>query len=141
MGVKLRKIICVGLLAIPTVAYADVVWPALYLEIRLLSWWAIAVGLVIEFLFVRWLFSLAAKRAAIATFSANLASTIAGILLIPLGGILWEFFPGALYMKALNWGTFNPITWAGTFILASVINALIEKLSCEIEHHLNPEYQ
>ena len=42
-------------LAVPT--YADVVWPALYLETRIFTWWAMALGLVIEFFFVRWLFS------------------------------------------------------------------------------------
>jgi hypothetical protein len=93
----------------PTLAMADVVWPALFLEIRLLSWWAIASGLLAEYLFVRWLFSLSIKRAVIATVSANAASTVLGILLIPLAGIAWEIFPGSVYMGILKWGTFNPI--------------------------------
>lgn len=124
----MRKLLGVGLLAVPAIAYANMVWPALYLEIRLFSWWAIAVGLVIEFFFVRQLFALPAKRAAIATFSANAASAVAGILLIPLGGIVWELFPGSVYMWALDWGTFNPITWVGTFFIACVINAVLEGL-------------
>ncbi len=128
MSKQFRKIfLCsLGLLLLPAVAYADVVWPALYLETRMFSWWAISIGFVVEFFFVRWLFSLAFRRALIATFSANLVSTIAGILLIPLGGIAWELFPGLVYNRALGWGTFNPVTWAATFLIASVINALIE---------------
>ncbi|MDO6388462.1 hypothetical protein [Uliginosibacterium sp. 31-12] len=113
-------------LAMPALAYADVVWPALYLETRLFSWWAISIGLIAEVIFVKWLFAIPMKRAAIVTTVANAASSVAGILLIPLAGIAWEFFPGLLYMKALNWGTFNPITWLATFVLACLVNTAIE---------------
>lgn len=92
----MRKVFGAGLLAIPSIAYADLVWPALYLETRLFSWWAISVGLIVEYFFVRKLFGLAPKRAAIADLSANTISAVAGILLIPVAGIVWEFFPGAL---------------------------------------------
>lgn len=123
-----RSIIAVVLFLASSAAVADVVWPALFLEIRLFSWWAIAVGLVAEYLFVRWLFQLPIQRAAIATVAANGASSIAGVLLIPLAGIIWEFFPGSIYMYALKWGTFNPITWAATFMLACLVNTGIETL-------------
>jgi hypothetical protein len=123
---SLRKVIGTGLLVVPAITDANLVWPALYLETRLFSWWAIAVGLVIEYFFVRWLFGLMPKRAVIADLSVNVVSMVAGILLIPLGGIAWELFPGSVYMWALGWGTFNPVTWAGTFFLACVINALLE---------------
>ena len=103
-------------------------WPALYLETRLFSWWSIGVGLVAEYAFVRWLFKLTFKRAVVATFVANAASSIAGLLLIPLVGIAWELFPGSVYMKVLGWGTFNPITWIATFFLACLVNTAIESL-------------
>ena len=82
----MRKILVVWLLLIPTVAYANMVWPALYLETRLFTWWAISVGLVVEYLFVRHLFSLEPKRAVIADVSANAVSAIAGIAsaIVPL---------------------------------------------------------
>jgi hypothetical protein len=32
---------------------ADLVWPALLLEGRILTWWAILAGLIIEYFFVR----------------------------------------------------------------------------------------
>jgi len=121
-----RPVIAASLLLASSTATADVVWPALFLEIRLFSWWAIAVGLVAEYLFVRWLFQLPIQRAVVATAAANATSSIAGILLIPLVGIVWELFPGSIYMYALKWGTFNPITWAATFVLACLVNTGIE---------------
>ena len=107
-------------------AQADVVWPALYLETRLFSWWAIAVGLVAEYIFIRWVFQLSVRRAAIATTVANGVSAVVGVPLIPLAGIAWEFFPGSIYMRAFNWGTFNPVTWAATFVIACLVNTVVE---------------
>jgi hypothetical protein len=107
-------------------ALANVVWPALYLEGRLATWWAVSIGLLIEFLFVGWLFALPPKRTAVAVLAANVASAIAGAILIPLAGFVWEIFPGQIYMKLLGWGTFNPITWAGAVLMACFINAGIE---------------
>lgn len=117
-----------SVLAMPALAHADVVWPALYLETRLFSWWAISIGLIAEVIFVKWLFAIPMKKAAIVTTVANVASSVSGILLIPLAGIVWEIVSGFLYMKALNWGTFNPITWAATFVLACLVNTAIESL-------------
>jgi len=113
-------------LLLPSVAYANVVWPALYLEARLFTWWAISIGLVIESIFVLWLFILSFKKSVVAVVGANAASAIAGILLIPLGGFAWELFPASIYNWMFDWGTFNPLTWVGTFVLACLINAAIE---------------
>lgn len=126
MEQPLRKLLVAAALALPAVAYANIVWPALYLETRLFSWWAISVGLVIEYFFVRRLFDLAPGRAALADISANAASAIVGVVLIPISGIVWELFPASVYNWALGWGTFNPITWMGTFFLACLINAVLE---------------
>jgi hypothetical protein len=104
------------------------VWPALYLETRIFTWWAIGLGVLIEFFFVRWLFALSVRKAVIATTVANAVSALVGIPLIPLAGIVWEFFPGMIYMGPLHWGTFNPITWGGTFVLACLITTVIEAL-------------
>jgi hypothetical protein len=107
---------------------ADVVWPALYLETRVLAWWTIALGLLVEFLIVRPLFALPYKKAVVVTLAANAVSTVAGILLIPLAGLVWEIFPGLLYMKIPGWSTFNPITWTASFVFACLINTVIEAL-------------
>lgn len=41
-------------------------------------------------------------------------------------GSAWEIFPGLLFYRALNWGTFNPLTWLATFLLAVFITTYIE---------------
>ena len=109
-------------------AHADIVWPALVLEGRLISVWSIIGGLAIEIAFVKWIFSLAWRRAALVALVANAISTVAGIFAIPIAGLLWEFGPGGLINHWLSWGTFNPIAWAGTFLLATLITASIECL-------------
>lgn len=114
------------LLFISLSASANMVWPALYLEARLFSWWAISLGLLVEFFFIRWLFDFSAKKASIATVSANAVSAVAGIILIPLAGIAWEVFPASIINKIFSWGTFNPITWIGTFVLGCLVNGLLE---------------
>jgi uncharacterized protein (DUF697 family) len=109
-------------------ARADVVWPALYLESRMVTWWVIALGLVVEYLFVRKIFGFSVKQALVADVVMNIASVLLGILLIPAAGIAWEFFPGIILYKVFNTGTFNPGTWAMTFLFAVAINAALESL-------------
>lgn len=86
-GEMVRRPLIFILFLLPTTAYANVVWPALYLETRLFSWWAIGIGLLVEFFFIKWLFTLPVKKASMATVSANAVSAVAGIILIPLAGI------------------------------------------------------
>lgn len=124
----MRRIAIWMLMLFPLVAHANVVWPALYLETRLFSWWAICVGLLVEYLFVRKLFEIKPLKAVIATIAANAASAILGILLIPLAGIAWEVFPGLLFYHVLKMGTFNPITWCATFLIACAVNVVLEGL-------------
>lgn len=122
----MRRLLIFTIGLFPAVAYANVVWPALYLEARLFSWWAIGLGLIIEYFFIKWLFGLSPKRSAIAVVAANIVSSIAGIILIPLVGIAWELFPASIINWAFNWGTFNPITWAATFVLGCLVNVFLE---------------
>ena len=133
----MRRITIWILLLFPLVAHANVVWPALYLETRLFSWWAISAGLLVEYFFVRKLFSLTPQKAVLATIAANAASAILGILLIPLAGIAWEVFPGLLFYHVLKMGTFNPITWCATFIIACAVNVVLEGLVYKKAFNLN----
>ena len=105
---------------------ADVIWPALLLEGRILTWWAIITGLVVEYLFVRRITNLPIARALLADIVMNAVSTLLGMLAIPFACIVWEFFPGIFLYKIFNIGTFNPGTWTATIIIAAGINALIE---------------
>jgi hypothetical protein len=101
---------------------ADLVWPALFLEERLLSIWIILAGLLIEYFFVWRITTLGALKAIWANLAMNAASTLLGIVLIPGVGFLVALFPGELL------GTFNPITWGLTLIVAVLLNTLIEAL-------------
>ncbi len=125
---KKTWLIIFGLLMAAVPARADVVWPALFLETRLVTWWAISAGLVAEYLFIRHLFGFGIKKSLLADVSINAASTLLGILLIPIAGIAWEFFPGIILYKVFNVGTFNPGTWVATFLMAVAINAALESL-------------
>jgi hypothetical protein len=119
---KARAVAVVGLLAVSFPAAADIVWPALALEARLLTWWAIALGLLLEFAVVRHAFALPIKTAALATAVANGVSTGAGIVLIPLAGIVWVPLGVLLRFPAV----FSPIGWVTTFATACLINSAIE---------------
>jgi hypothetical protein len=101
---------------------ANVIWPALFLESRLLSIWVILAGLLVEYFFVWRITELGAKRSVLADVVMNAASTLLGIVLIPAVGFVVALFPGELF------GTFSPITWGFTFLAAVFINALIESL-------------
>jgi hypothetical protein len=97
------------------------------LEQRLLSVIPIAIGLVVEWLAL-WLggFGLSWKRAGIVDIGMNAVSTVVGIVLIPALGFAWELFPGSIIYPILHVGTFNPVTWGATLVLAVVATTLVE---------------
>ena len=109
-------------------ANADVVWPALHVASGTFAWYVIAVGLLLEYPFAKVITRASWRSAWKPTVVMNLASTLAGAVLIPIAGIAWEVFPGSLIMKAADTGTFNPYTWIATFVMAVVINSGIEAL-------------
>lgn len=117
-----------AILLFPSLVHADIVWPAMYLESRLLTWWVVLLGLAIEFLVLWKGFSLSLRKALAVDLVANAISSLCGIALIPIAGIVWEIFPGLVLFKGLGIGTFNPFTWAATFLMAVFINAAIEWL-------------
>ena len=59
-GAQVRKLFVAVVAIFPIAVYANVEWPALVLETRLLSWWAIGLGLLIEYFFIKWLFGFSA---------------------------------------------------------------------------------
>ena len=107
---------------------ADVVWPALFLEMRLLAWWVILTGLLAEWPFVRFLTHFSWKKAFIGNVAMNAASTLIGIILLPAAGIGWEFAAEPIFYRRFNIGTFNPVTWWATFLIAVLLSATIELL-------------
>ena len=106
---------------------ADVVWPALMLEQRLVSAIPIGVGLIAELLTLRFGgFGLSWKKAVLVDVVMNAVSTAAGIPVIPLLGLAWEVFPGSILYKHFNIGTFNPGSWTATFVMATAATTGIE---------------
>ena len=105
---------------------ANLVWPALFLTIRMLAVWPIAAGLLVELFFIRHATSLRGARCLAADITMNLASATLGIVFIQLSGILWELLATFTIYPLLNVGTFNPITWGVTVLLAAGINTVIE---------------
>jgi hypothetical protein len=110
-----------------TPAYANVVWPALYLAGRMITWWAVSVGLVIEYLFLRQFIGFGIIRSVLAVVLMNAVSAVVGTIAIAFAGVLWEAFPGTPMYLLLGIGTFNPLTWTATFVMAVLINAYIER--------------
>lgn len=109
------------------ISLADVVWPALYLESRLLSVLPISAGLIAEWLFLYFGgFGLSWKKAITVDVVMNTISSVAGIVLIPTLGLLWELGPGALVNRIFNVGTFNPVSWIATFMLSVGASTAIE---------------
>jgi len=113
-------------------AHADVVWPALFLEERLLSLPAIIVGLIVEVVVLKLLFALRWRLAGWYALAVNTISAAIGLVLLPIAGLAWEVGPGQLANQLTGMGTFNPVTWAATMVLAVAISTGIEGL-CLIE--------
>lgn len=98
---------------------ANVVWPALYLLGRLISFWVIVSGLFVEFFFVWWLTRLDWKRAIGLDVAMNLVSALLGLILIPVAGLVVAIpFPA----------TFGLVSWIATFCVTVLLNTTIESL-------------
>ena len=108
---------------------ADIVWPALVLEKRMLSLVPIVVGLIVEWLAL-WLcgFGLTWTKAAVVDVVMNTVSSLAGILLIPALGMGWEYGPGQLLRRIASLGSLSDIDWLATFAIALLVTTGVEAL-------------
>jgi hypothetical protein len=110
-----------------TTFLADVVWPSLVLEMRLLSFLPISAGLVAEWLVLYFGgFGLSWSKAAVVDLVMNAVSSVIGIFLIPVLGLVWELGPGSLINWAFHVGTFNLASWIATFLLSVCASTAIE---------------
>ncbi len=114
------------LLLLPSVALANLVWPAVYVTMGLVTWWVVAAGLAIETVGLALLLKSTLAKSFLLAFSINAVSAVLGVVLVPLAGIAYEFLPGLLINWLFSWGTFNPVAWVATFLLAAIINATVE---------------
>ena len=106
---------------------ADLVWPALALEQRMLSVVPIVVGLIVEWLAL-WFggFGVTWKKAAVVDVVMNAVSALIGIFLIPFLGMGWEYGPAQWIEKFIPIGMTFQIDWLATFAIAVAATTAIE---------------
>lgn len=100
-------------------------WPALILEIRILTCWSILAGLSVKFLVVLGMTRLQPMKRMLATLAMNAASTLAGIVLIPIAGLLIAYL-----LQTRSIADDDPLmlllAWTITLTLAVAVNTGIE---------------
>jgi hypothetical protein len=104
----------------------DIVWPAMAMQGDPLYWGGIAVGLVVEWPFVKLITARTWLESTIPTVTMNLVSSVIGFVAMPALGAFWEIGPGGLLDKRLGLPTFNPISWSVTALIAVAVNVLVE---------------
>lgn len=119
------------LFGVPMMAYANVVWPSLYIAERMLTWYIIGAGLLVEIIFCKYFVKTTWGRAAWMAFLMNLVSTVAGIFLIPISGFL-----GVLLLAPLDLPTFDVWIWLLSYVLAILCNVWIEGGALRLVFHL-----
>ena len=110
-----------------TQAYANVVWPSLYLAGRTITWAPILVGLIVEYLFIRKFTDFNKNKAIGAVVTINVISAFVGIYPILFSNLYWEKYIGE-HIEALSTSSFTPTAWVISLVTAILINTLIEGL-------------
>ena len=132
-------ILLLFILSVSLPVYADIIWPSLYIAKGMLSIKIILLGLVIETLFVKYFIGLNWKKACLISFSMNLITTAAGMILIPISGLgaelVFDFIFNA-YNK-FGIGTFHWSHWLVSYFLVILLNTLIEGLFIKMSLKMN----
>ncbi|MBR7163831.1 MAG: hypothetical protein IKD21_02535 [Clostridia bacterium] len=118
---KYSLVCLIFFLLMPVCVSANMVWPSLYIAEGMRSWYVILIGLVIEIIFVKGFLKQSYLKSVLIAFVMNLASTVLGIIAIPLSG-----FIGEILMIPFDTGTFHPTHWLMSYIFAILSNVLIE---------------
>jgi len=105
---------------------ANVVWPSLYVAHYYYASWAIVFGFAIEWIAFRFWLHFSWKKAFLASLVVNALSASLGLILMPLSGLAWELTGGRVLWHMGGIGTFNPVSWTVSWILAVLLNAVIE---------------
>lgn len=120
LGIILKKLLSLLLLwtIFTTPAFADVVWPSLYIATGMASIKVVIVGLITELFFVKFFTNISLLKASIITVIMNTVTCILGMLLIPISGLFVELLPP---FKTFHW-----THWLLDYLLAILINTVIE---------------
>ncbi|MBR2916701.1 MAG: hypothetical protein IKC07_03785 [Clostridia bacterium] len=129
-----RFIVLLALLitVLPTVAFANIVWPTLYIVTGIMSWYIILAGLVIEFVFIKTKLKESYVKSAAMAFLMNLTSAVIGLFLIPLSGFITAIAVGpfdVLFNKIPVQNFYGIFLWAISYIVTILCNVLIEGLT------------
>ncbi len=108
-------------LLMPITASANMVWPSLYIAEGMRSWYVILIGILIEVIFIKSFLKESYLKSVSIAFIMNLASTVLGVVAIPLSG-----FIGEVLMIPFGTGTFHPTHWLMSYMFATLANVLIE---------------
>jgi hypothetical protein len=113
----------------PAVARADMVWPGLLLEQRLLTWWAVSAGLLIEAAYLGWRFRpLGPWRSLAYSGVMNAFSSALGIVLIPLATFLGLIpFGSAHPTSPADHAALDAAVWVVTVPVATAVNVAVER--------------
>jgi hypothetical protein len=123
---RIRPIlIAASFLLPPSVAHADVIWPALYVvNSHFRFWYVIIVGLVLEAAVLKWLLIPDLKKALVVSLVANAFSATVGIYLLAFGMLGWHFIAD----NNIAGGTFASFNKVATVVLMLFGSAFIETL-------------
>ncbi len=102
-------------------AYADVVWPSLYIVAGMESFAVIAAGLAVEIPFVKFFVKVSWARALLLAIVMNLTTAVTGIVFIPVSGIVVE-----ILLIPTGTATFHLIHWVISYAAVAAVNALAE---------------
>ena len=119
--------VAIVLMLLPVSAYANMVWPSLYIAQGFRSWYIILIGLIVEIFFIKQFAKQSWPRSVLISAIMNAVSALAGIALIPISGIIGEFImlPVDLVLKL---GTFHITHWIMAYIMVVICNTVIEGL-------------
>ena len=118
-------LVCLMLfLLMPVCASANMVWPSLYIAEGMRSWYVILIGFVVEIIFVKCFLKQSYLKSVLIAFVMNLASTVLGVVVIPLSG-----FIGEILMIPFGTGTFHYTHWLMSYVFAVLSNVLVEGLT------------
>ena len=108
---------------------SNMVWPALYVMGYVNIWWVVGISLLIEGLCLLFLIQERIWKIGLMAVSMNLISALVGIIGIPIVGLIWEVVALFTIYQFFEWGTFNPVSWIVSYILAALLNSVIEMMS------------
>jgi hypothetical protein len=108
----------------PSLAYADMIWPAIYVFGSHVRFWYIAVtGMLLEAVVLRWRLIPKTRKALLISFVANAFSATVGLCLLAFGMLGWH-----LVVDSFVAGTFALFNRIATIVIMLVGSTFLEIL-------------